>query len=166
MQNGIRWVATRPLVENPQTAKVVNNSQKSTDLAPRISPAIAIMNGLPERGGSSTISFDPNGPSPIAAGLSGSISSTTGISARITPATTSGTMCQPWETTRLASNGRKTNCPEALLGGQQPDHQPSPMHEPAIGDRGRQPDHAGAGPKPDQHAPGEIQLPDLADERA
>ncbi len=124
MQNGIRCVATSPLVENPQTAKVVNSSQKSTDRAPRISPAIAIANGLPDRGGSSTTSFDPNGPSPIAAGLSGSISSTTGISARITPATTSGTMCQVCETTRLASSGRNTNCPEALLAVSSPTTSP------------------------------------------
>ena len=102
----------------------MNSSQKSTDRAPRISPAIAMTNGLPDRGGSSTISADPNGPIPIEAGLSGSISSTTGISARITPATTSGTMCQVCETTRLASNGRKTNWPEALLAVSSPTTSP------------------------------------------
>ena len=60
----------------------------------------------------------------MAAGLSGSISSTTGISARITPATTSGTMCQVWETTRLASSGRNTSWPEALLAVSSPTTRP------------------------------------------
>src|SRR5208283_947433 len=124
MQNGIRWVATSPLVENPQTAKVMNSSQKSTDFAPRTSPAMAMTNGLPDRGGRTTISFEPNGPRPIAAGLSGSISSTSGISARITAATTVGTVCQPCDTTRLASSGRKTNCPLALPAVSSPTTRP------------------------------------------
>src|ERR1700712_4616731 len=109
MQNGIKCVATSPLVENPHTAKVMNNSQKSTDFEPRISPAIAMTKGLPDGGGNCTISLDPNGPIPIASGLSGNIRSTTGISARITPATTIGTMCQVWETTRLARSGKNTS---------------------------------------------------------
>ena len=46
--------------------------------AAHASPAIAMPNGLPERGGSVTISVEPNGASPNAAGLSGSISSTNG----------------------------------------------------------------------------------------
>ena len=114
MQKGIRCVATSPLVEKPHTAKVVNSSQKSTDFAPLARPAMAMTNGLPDRGGNATIWSEPNGAIPTEAGLSGSISSTTGIRHRITPATTSGTMCQVCDTTRLASSGRKTNWPEAL----------------------------------------------------
>ena len=58
------------------------------------------------------------------AGFQGNISTTSGISARIVPATTSGTTCQLWETTRLASNGRKINCPEALLAVSSPTTSP------------------------------------------
>ena len=85
---------------------------------------MAITNGLPDTGGSTTTSCVPNAPMPIAAGLSGSISSTTGISARITSATTSGTLCHPCETTRWASSGRKTNCPLALLAVSRPTTSP------------------------------------------
>ena len=127
---------------------------------------MAITNGLPERGGNSTISAEPNAPIPIAAGLSGSISSTTGISARITPATTSGTMCQLWETTRLASNGRKTNCPEALLAVSSPTTSPRRCTNHRLAIAVASPTMPGAGAESDQHAPGKVQLPDLADECA
>src|SRR5215472_1895104 len=46
MQYGMRWVATKPLVENPQTAKLENKSQKSGERTPRASPDKATMTGF------------------------------------------------------------------------------------------------------------------------
>ena len=124
MQYGIRCVATNPLVEKPQTAKLVNSSQKSTDFVPRTRPPMAMRNGLTALGTVGGSTSAPYGPSPTLPGLSASISSTRGISRTNTAATAHGTLCQPKCCARLARNGRKMSWPLALLAVSNPTTRP------------------------------------------
>src|SRR5512136_358893 len=100
MQYEIRCVATNPLEEKPQTAKLANSNQKSSERTPLARPANAVTNGLAVlvmMGGSAAA---PYGPRPTLPGLSASISTTSGTSARITSATAQGTLCQPRRSAR------------------------------------------------------------------
>ena len=66
---------------------------------------------------------------------------------------------QPYCSASQAINGRKTSWPVALAGGEHAHHQPAAADEPAVGDRRGEDQRHRTGAEPDQHAPGQHQLP-------
>src|SRR5258706_4130958 len=106
----MRCVLISPLVENPHTAKLNVNSQKSGECAARNSTARAIENGLPARGGGLSSAVDPYDPIPICAGDSWSNSATTGSIAATDRVAARATASQPKLTANSAQHRRKMTC--------------------------------------------------------
>ena len=160
MQYGIRCVATSPLVEKPQTAKLreqqpeIQRARAARQARQRHHERIGRARHGGRLGGARH-----TGRGRRCRGFPPAPAATTGISARITSAT-SQRHALPAEMLGQARQQRQEHeLAAGVARGQQPDHQAAARDEPAIRHRGRQADHAGARADADQHAPGRVELP-------
>jgi len=119
----MRCVPMSPLVLAPQTKKDAASSQKSRTRIASTSVPTACFTGLPGATGAvfSAGPVSPYGRRPTSRGSSRISQPMTGIASRVAPATIHGAARQlPWLVTALASSGRKTSWPVAVLAVSRP----------------------------------------------
>ncbi len=175
---GTKCVPISPLVVAPQIAKPATSAQnvrvratpsRSASTASRPAPGRAGLRalvGLERRASASRVgSLGAVRRDAAVRGWSRSTSSTSGTTASAAAAMTSDAARHPACAATTATTGRKISWPVALPAVRMPVTSPRLPHEPALRDGGGEHQRHRPGAQPDQHAPGQHQLPARAARR-